>query len=148
MVIPEAGYLYGFHYPKYSGKGKEAAQIVYNINLASAKAIRAFRFPLFAVCLFGCSHPLRVIVVHAEEIHSVVPDQVQFFLCPGRKDTIFFQNFHHILREFTLDRSENGMGVEGEEKYRKADGSIEDDYRIDFYKEHLEQLHTAMPARM
>lgn len=37
--------------------------------------------------------------------------------------------------------SENGMGVEGEEKYINADGIIEDDYRIDFYKEHLEYLH-------
>jgi 6-phospho-beta-glucosidase len=37
--------------------------------------------------------------------------------------------------------SENGMGVEGEEKYINADGVIEDDYRIDFYKEHLEYLH-------
>ncbi|MGG7176837.1 glycoside hydrolase family 1 protein [Clostridium paraputrificum] len=37
--------------------------------------------------------------------------------------------------------SENGMGVEGEEKYINADGIVEDDYRIDFYKEHLEYLH-------
>ena len=37
--------------------------------------------------------------------------------------------------------SENGMGVEGEEKYRQPDGSIADDYRIDFIKEHLTWLH-------
>ncbi|MBQ1876207.1 MAG: glycoside hydrolase family 1 protein [Selenomonas sp.] len=37
--------------------------------------------------------------------------------------------------------SENGMGVEGEEKYRNAEGAIDDDYRIDFIKEHLEWLH-------
>lgn len=43
MVIPEAGYLYGFHYPKYVGKGKEAVQIIYNINLASAKVIKLYR---------------------------------------------------------------------------------------------------------
>lgn len=36
--------------------------------------------------------------------------------------------------------TENGMGVEFEEKYRK-NGIIEDDYRIDFYKEHLTYLH-------
>lgn len=40
--------------------------------------------------------------------------------------------------------SENGMGVEGEEKYRNADGFIEDDYRIDFLKEHLQWLHKGM----
>lgn len=37
--------------------------------------------------------------------------------------------------------SENGMGVEGEEKYRNAEGFLEDDYRIDFFKEHLGWLH-------
>ncbi|MGL5417621.1 MAG: glycoside hydrolase family 1 protein [Clostridium sp.] len=37
--------------------------------------------------------------------------------------------------------SENGMGVEGEEKYKNAEGIIEDNYRIDFFKEHLEYLH-------
>ncbi|WP_289804461.1 glycoside hydrolase family 1 protein, partial [Dubosiella newyorkensis] len=43
MVIPEAGYLYGFHYPKLVGKGKEAVQIIFNINLASAMAIQEYR---------------------------------------------------------------------------------------------------------
>lgn len=37
--------------------------------------------------------------------------------------------------------SENGMGVEGEEKYKDANGIIQDDYRIDFFKEHLQYLH-------
>lgn len=37
--------------------------------------------------------------------------------------------------------SENGMGVEGEEKFMGADGVIADDYRIDFIREHLEWLH-------
>lgn len=37
--------------------------------------------------------------------------------------------------------SENGMGVEGEEKYKDENGVIQDDYRIEFLKEHLEYLH-------
>lgn len=37
--------------------------------------------------------------------------------------------------------SENGMGVEGEEKFIGADGVVADDYRIDFIREHLEWLH-------
>ncbi|MDS0528147.1 glycoside hydrolase family 1 protein [Clostridium sp. SHJSY1] len=37
--------------------------------------------------------------------------------------------------------SENGMGVEGEDKYINENGVIEDNYRIDFYKEHLQYLH-------
>ncbi|PJI07176.1 MULTISPECIES: glycoside hydrolase family 1 protein [Clostridium] len=37
--------------------------------------------------------------------------------------------------------SENGMGVEGEEKFKNRYGTIEDDYRIDFIKEHLAFLN-------
>jgi len=40
--------------------------------------------------------------------------------------------------------SENGMGVEGEERYVNSEGYIEDDYRIEFFKEHLEHLHKAI----
>lgn len=36
--------------------------------------------------------------------------------------------------------SENGMGVEGEEKFL-VDGQIQDDYRIEFIKGHLKWLH-------
>lgn len=39
--------------------------------------------------------------------------------------------------------TENGMGVENEETFRK-DGRIEDDYRIDFIKEHLTFLSQAI----
>ena len=40
--------------------------------------------------------------------------------------------------------SENGMGVEGEERYINEEGKIEDDYRIDFYEEHLQLLAKAI----
>lgn len=40
--------------------------------------------------------------------------------------------------------SENGMGVEGEERFRNEDGMIEDDYRIDFISEHLKWVHKAL----
>ncbi|WP_300258998.1 glycoside hydrolase family 1 protein [Clostridium sp.] len=40
--------------------------------------------------------------------------------------------------------SENGMGVEGEDKFKNAEGIIEDDYRIEFIIEHLEWLHKAI----
>ncbi|KXT63260.1 Beta-glucosidase [Lactococcus sp. DD01] len=42
MVIPEAGYLYGQHFPNYSGKGKEAVQVIYNLNLASSRVINLY----------------------------------------------------------------------------------------------------------
>ena len=41
MVIPEGGYLYKFHYPL-KVDGKAAVQIIYNLNLASAKAVKAY----------------------------------------------------------------------------------------------------------
>lgn len=37
--------------------------------------------------------------------------------------------------------SENGMGVENEERFMGEDGQIKDDYRIEFIKEHLKYLH-------
>ena len=37
--------------------------------------------------------------------------------------------------------SENGMGVEGEEAYINDEGMVEDDYRIEFIKDHLKWLH-------
>ena len=36
--------------------------------------------------------------------------------------------------------SENGIGVENEAKFM-VDGKIQDDYRIEFFKEHLTYLH-------
>lgn len=40
--------------------------------------------------------------------------------------------------------SENGMGVEGEERFINADGVINDDYRIEFVTEHLKYVHQAI----
>lgn len=40
--------------------------------------------------------------------------------------------------------SENGMGVENEERFINEDGRIDDDYRIEFVKDHLENLHWAI----
>lgn len=37
--------------------------------------------------------------------------------------------------------SENGMGVSREERFLDESGQIQDDYRIDFIREHLEFLH-------
>ena len=40
--------------------------------------------------------------------------------------------------------SENGMGVENEERFRNEKGYIEDDYRIGFITDHLNQVHKAI----
>ena len=40
--------------------------------------------------------------------------------------------------------SENGMGVENEARYINADGQIDDDYRIEFVRDHLKYVHKAI----
>ena len=40
--------------------------------------------------------------------------------------------------------SENGMGVEHEERFRSREGEIQDDYRIEFIREHLEWILKAI----
>ncbi|WP_430482717.1 glycoside hydrolase family 1 protein [Rossellomorea marisflavi] len=37
--------------------------------------------------------------------------------------------------------AENGMGVEGEDRFRNEAGFIQDEYRIEFFEEHLRWLH-------
>ena len=53
------------------------------------------------------------------------------------------QNIKEYYGNIEWILTENGMGVEGEEKFRK-DGVIQDDYRIDFVKDHLRELHRAI----
>ncbi|KRM34916.1 beta-glucosidase [Agrilactobacillus composti DSM 18527 = JCM 14202] len=42
--------------------------------------------------------------------------------------------------------SENGMGVANEARFKDASGHINDQYRIDFMKEHLQYLHKGIAA--
>lgn len=235
MVIPEAGWLYGFHWPKYEGKGKEAVQIIYNINLASAKAIEEYRrqkhdgqigiilnltptYPAtdskedraaadfadeffnksfldpavkgeFSKNLTDVLEKDGVLFEHTDqELETIRNNTVDFLgvnyyhpkrakapdnpdrypdwmpdryyeeywwpqarINPYRGWEIYPQAMYDIAKNIQENYgnirwfiSENGMGVEGEEKYRMPDGSIEDGYRIDFYKEHLASLHKAI----
>lgn len=40
--------------------------------------------------------------------------------------------------------SENGMGVANEERFLNEEGQIQDDYRIQFVKDHLAYVHQAI----
>nr|WP_288347895.1 glycoside hydrolase family 1 protein [uncultured Anaerostipes sp.] len=234
MVIPEAGYLCGFHYPKKVNRGKQAVQIIYNLNLASAKCIEAFhdmcngkigivlnltpayprseaeedlqaseitdlfynrsfldpavhgKFPekltelleenhvLWetseeeiniirnnTVDFLGVNyyHPKRVQArEHKLECDQWTPEQYyEEYDMPGKRINPYrgWEIYPEAVYDIAMNVkenynnipwyvSENGMGVEGEEKYRDAEGRIQDDYRIDFYKEHLSQLAKAM----
>lgn len=235
MVIPEAGYLYAFHYPKYKGKGKEAVQIMYNINLASAKAIALYKSmhlpgKIGNILNLTPAYPRSQSKADLEASEFVDNFFNKAFLDPAvkgefppklvevlKKDNVLFEataeeleiianntvdflgvNYYHPKRvkaresEYPYDTwmpdlyfeeyfweecrinlyrgweiypqaiydiaktvqneygnipwyiSENGMGVEGEERYIASDGQIKDDYRIDFYKEHLAWLSKAI----
>ncbi|MDR2803501.1 MAG: glycoside hydrolase family 1 protein [Treponema sp.] len=241
MVQPEAGYLYGFHYPNYVGRGKDAVQIIYNIALASAKVISAFReseaqknggkigvilnltpaYPAsesvedieaghFAGDFFNNSFldpacggffPPRLVeclqkdrVIWNEEAGDkelIAANTVDFLgvnyyhpkRVQARKNAlpaelsaqwmpdIYFEEYDwpqkrmnpyrgweiypKALYDIAIDIknrypsipwyvSENGMGVEGEERFINKDGRIDDDYRIEFYEEHLAYLCKAI----
>lgn len=235
MVVVEGQYLFKFHYPLVQD-GKKAVQVLYNINLASAKAIKAYREggynkdggEIGIVLNLTPSYPRS----QSEEdlkASSVADDFFNnSFLDPAvkgeftknlvdifKKDNVMWDSTEEelqIIKENTIDFlgvnyyqprrvkareeafdesngwmpnkyfdeydmpgkrmnpyrgweiypqsmydiainiknnygnikwfiSENGMGVEGEERYINDEGVVEDDYRIDFYKEHLEYLH-------
>ena len=235
MVVVEGEYLYQFHYPKLVD-GKKAVQVMYNLNLASAKAIEAFRaircdkdggkigivlnltpaYPRsnseedtrasqiadsyfntsfldpaikghFPEILLGILEKDNVVWESTQEELEIIKNNTIDFLgvnyyqprrvkakesevdeSKGWMPDKYFDNYEMPGRRMNPYRgweiypqcmydiginirdnynnipwyiSENGMGVEGEEKYINDDGIIEDDYRIDFYKEHLSYLH-------
>ena len=92
--------------------------------------------------------------------HPDAPFQPDFYydhyVMPGRKINphrgweIYEKGIYDIAQSIKKDYgniewllTENGMGVEGEEKFRE-NGFIQDDYRIDFIKGHLKELHRAI----
>lgn len=235
MVIPEAGWLDGFHWPKYRGRGKDAVQIMYHLCLASALAIREYRslgkkgkigivlnltpayprsdsprdqeaaefaddfynrfflmpsvkgtFPEKLIRLLKAEnvcfkaqpedaalirnntvdflgvnyyHPKRVRARETElsasewtpALYFEEYDKPGIRLNPYRGWEIYPPAVYEIAKTVQNDYgnipwyiSECGMGVEDEERFRNAEGVIEDDYRIEFYEEHLRELLRAM----
>ncbi|MGG7212587.1 glycoside hydrolase family 1 protein [Clostridium nigeriense] len=235
MVVVEGQYLYQFHYPKVVD-GRKAVQVLYNINLASAKAIKKFRelecekdggrigivlnltpayprsnseedlrsskiadtmfnysfldpavngeFPSLLVDLLnedgvlwqsteeelkiikenridflGVNYyqPRRVKAKENEfdESKGWMPEKYfDYYDMPNKRMNpyrgweIYPQSMYDIAINIRDNYnnipwyiSENGMGVEGEEKYKNEDGSIQDDYRIEFLEEHLQYLY-------
>ncbi|MDL2276576.1 glycoside hydrolase family 1 protein [Breznakia sp. OttesenSCG-928-G09] len=240
MVVPEAGYMYGFHYPNKKGEGKKAVQIMYHEVLATAKTIQAFKESKAAANGGKICTILNLTPAYPASDDKADQEASQFvddffnnvfvetaingkfpeaLVKKLRKDGVLWKSEtddEHIIKENTVDflgvnyyhpkrvmarkhalpkeitqwmpdlyfeeydwpekrinpyrgweiypkavydiaimmkekypntpwfMSENGMGVEGEENYRNEQGEIEDDYRIDFYKEHLTWLHKAI----
>lgn len=235
MVVAEGEYLYQFHYPLLVD-GRKAVQVIYNLNLASARAIRAFHASDCAKNggRIGIVINLTPAYPRSEDPADVAaaafaelfknrsfldpavkgefpPDLVEVLKQDGvlwestaeelaliRENTVdflgvnYYQPFRAKARDATFDESkgwlpekhfeeyempgrrmnpyrgweiypqaiydiavnirdnygnipwyisENGMGVEGEEKFIGKDGVVADDYRIEFIQEHLEWLH-------
>ncbi|GAA0752806.1 glycoside hydrolase family 1 protein [Clostridium sartagoforme] len=235
MVVVEGEYLYQFHYPKVVD-GKKAMQVLYNINLASAKAIRKFRelgcnkeggqigiilnltpaYPRsnskedlqaskYADTIFNDSFldpaikgEFPELLIEMLEKDNVIWDSTQEELQIIKENTIDFLGVNYyqprrvMAKQYEFDNSkgwmphkyfdyydmpnkrinpsknweiypkamydiainmkdkynnipwyisENGMGVMGEEEYMDENGVVQDDYRIEFFREHLEYLH-------
>lgn len=103
--------------------------------------------------------PLRVQAPEAPTSNEAPTNLDHFFapyLLPGRKINphrgweIYEPGVYDIAMMIKEDYgniewilTENGMGVEGEEKF-KQDGVIQDDYRIEFIEDHLKVLHQAI----
>lgn len=87
-----------------------------------------------------------------------LPDRYfDYYIMPGRKMNphrgweIYEKGIYDILMNLRDNYgniecyiSENGMGVEGEEKFYDEKGVIQDDYRIDFIREHLKWVYKAI----
>lgn len=87
-----------------------------------------------------------------------VPERFfDYYAMPGRKMNemrgweIYEKGIYDILTNVRENYgniecfiSENGMGVQSEEKFRDEQGMIRDDYRIDFIREHLKWVQRAI----
>ena len=235
MVIAEAGYLDGFHWPKYRNKGRAAVSIMKNIAVANALAAREYRrkkrngsFGIILNLTPAIPRSMSKEDLAAADfaelfynrffmdacIRGIVSEKFQSCMKQAGIDFELSQEEEHLLQENTVDFvglnyyhprrvrsreteliteewtpnlwfedyekpgvrinpyrgweidphclydiamtvkneygnipwyvSENGMGVEGEERFRDENGIINDQYRMDFYTEHLEALHQAM----
>jgi len=235
MVVTEGQYMYEFHYPKLVD-GKKACQVIYNINLASAKAVEAFKAsdcaknggrigivinltPAYPrsdseadvkAAAFAENFKNNAFLypatkgVFQEELVSVLQqDGVMWESTPTEMEIIarnkvdflgvnYYCPFRAKARETPFDESkgwmpdkyfekydmpgarmnkyrgweiypkaiydiainvrdnlgnipwyisENGMGVEGEDRFKDDTGFISDDYRIEFLSEHLAWLN-------
>lgn len=114
------------------------------------------------VDFIGCNYyqPLRVQAVSEEKKVETINGPHDLFqgydwpqkrVNPHRGWEIYPRGIYDIAMRLKNDYeeipwyiSENGMGVSQEECFEDADGIIQDDYRITFIQDHLEELHRAI----
>lgn len=114
------------------------------------------------VDFIGCNYyqPLRVQAVPAQQKAEVINGPSDLFqgydwpqkrINPHRGWEIYPRGIYDIAMRLKNDYgeipwyiSENGMGVSQEECFENEEGIIQDDYRITFIQDHLEELHRAI----
>lgn len=114
------------------------------------------------VDFIGCNYyqPLRVQAVSAKQKAEVINGPSDLFqgydwpqkrINPHRGWEIYPRGIYDIAMRLKNDYgeipwyiSENGMGVSQEECFENEEGIIQDDYRITFIQDHLEELHRAI----
>ena len=128
-----------------------------HIEAGDAELLAAGRVDLLGVNYY---QPRRV-KARQNAVNPASPFMPEWFFdsyeMPGRKMNpyrgweIYEQGIYDILTNLRDHYgnipcyiSENGMGVEGEERFLGADGQISDDYRIEFVRNHLIWLHKAL----
>lgn len=119
--------------------------------------LRAGKVDLLAVNYYQPRRIKAKETVDAENTPLMPESFFDVYIMPGRKMNphrgweIYEKGIYDLLTNLRENYgnircfiSENGMGVEGEERFLNADGRIEDDYRIEFVRDHLIWVHKAL----
>ncbi|MGG5372607.1 glycoside hydrolase family 1 protein [Enterococcus sp. AZ196] len=141
----------------------EFTQLLKRSNLSpETEADDKHIFAKNTVDFIGCNYyqPLRVQAIPEEERVEQITgprDLFQGYDWPGKRINphrgweIYPRGIYDIAMRLKNDYSEipwyiseNGMGVSQEECFEDEEGIIQDDYRITFIKDHLEELHRAI----
>lgn len=153
------GYMDGIWYP-FKHAPKEAYQAHFHKILATTKAVKAIKPYKEDGCRLGVMLHMTPIYARSGEARETAYDKDVFhpefyyepWEMPGRKYNA--DRGWEIYEEAVVDIgmrikedygnipwfiSENGIGIEGEDRYRNKEGYIDDDYRIDFLKGHLQR---------
>lgn len=92
------------------------------------------------------------------ETKSLMPENFfEYYIWPERKMNVYRGweiyekglydigiNIKNNYKNISWFVSENGMGVENEERFIDENGMVQDNYRIDFIREHLKWLHKSI----
>lgn len=142
------------HFPAELEELLEQDQVIWQAEPAEKEIFKNNTVDFLGVNYY---HPNRVKApdVAPDSVGSWMPDRYyDEYLMPGRRVNLdrgweiypeaiydIAMNIKDNYKNIPWYISENGMGVSNEERFKDDKGMIEDDYRIDFVKDHLTWLH-------